>query len=272
MGDKVSIIIPTYNGEKYIAETIDSCLRQTYKNIEILVIDDCSSDKTVEILELYKEKIKTTINEKNQGLVKNINKMALKSNNKYLLFLGHDDVLPDNHIELMLSEFDDDTVAVHCNSIIINDKGNELRITKNDDLQIKKTSNCLFEMSIENFISSTGMIHKAEIFRKVNGWVENYKNCGEWLFYIRELKYGKIRYSKKTKAYYRKHQTNMTNSFNKVELKKGLNEYWKNCRQLAHISNQNTIIEDIKFYSHEVKWYLNNLFINKLKSYLKSLR
>ena len=58
MNKKVSIIISTYNGERYIKETIDSCLNQTYSDIEIIVIDDCSSDNTINILREYGEKIK----------------------------------------------------------------------------------------------------------------------------------------------------------------------------------------------------------------------
>ena len=52
----VSIAMATYNGEKYLKEQVDSIYAQTYKNIEVIVCDDCSSDKTVEILDEYKEK------------------------------------------------------------------------------------------------------------------------------------------------------------------------------------------------------------------------
>ena len=52
----VSIAMATYNGEKYLKEQLDSIYAQTYKDIEVIVCDDCSSDKTVEILDEYKEK------------------------------------------------------------------------------------------------------------------------------------------------------------------------------------------------------------------------
>ncbi|MEO0935820.1 MAG: glycosyltransferase, partial [Cyanobacteria bacterium J06641_2] len=53
----VSVIIPCFNAESWIAETIDSCLRQTYPHIEVIVIDDCSTDNSVEIIKSYGDKI-----------------------------------------------------------------------------------------------------------------------------------------------------------------------------------------------------------------------
>ena len=211
---KVSIIIPTYNGEKYIRETLDSCLNQSYKNIEIIVVDDCSTDTTVEILKSYGSKIKLTVNKVNKGIVKNINNITLELNSDYVIFLGHDDVLPQKHIEIMISEFDSNTVAVHCNSMIIDEIGNEVKIARNDNTQIQKSANCMFELSLNNFISSCGMLHRVDIFKKLNGWSEEYKQYGEWLYYIKELEYGNIKYTVRTKALYRRHATNITNSFN----------------------------------------------------------
>ena len=102
MPKKVSIVIPAYNGEKYIKETLDSWLNQSYEKIEIIVADDCSVDGTVEILKSYGNKIKLTVNKVNQGIVKNINNMTLGLDSDYVIFLGHDDVLPQNHIEIMI--------------------------------------------------------------------------------------------------------------------------------------------------------------------------
>ena len=55
---KVSILIPLYNSEEYVAETIDSCLNQTYENIEIIIVDDGSTDSSLEIAKKYEKKYK----------------------------------------------------------------------------------------------------------------------------------------------------------------------------------------------------------------------
>lgn len=73
--EKVDILLATYNGEKYVAEQIDSILNQTYKNINLIISDDCSKDKTPEILKEYSKKdtrIKLHLQQKNLGVVKNI--------------------------------------------------------------------------------------------------------------------------------------------------------------------------------------------------------
>ncbi|CAI6150574.1 MAG: hypothetical protein SPLUMA2_SPLUMAMAG2_01781 [uncultured Sulfurimonas sp.] len=243
MNNKVSIIIPTYNGEKYIKETIDSCVNQSHSNVEIVVIDDCSSDNTVSILKSYKDKICLYFNESNQGITKNVNKGVELCTGDYFILLGHDDVLLEKHIELMLSEFDEDIMSVYCNSVIIDANNNELSVLLNNDIQNKKIKNPLVHLAVNNFISSCGMIHKTEIFKKFGGWDEEYKNYGEWLFYIKMLRYGKIKYSLKTKSKYRRHDTNITNTFKDKNVKKYLNHYFKDCRVLAHNEGDFSLFE-----------------------------
>ena len=73
MEEKVDILLATYNGEKYIKEQIESILNQTYKNIQIIISDDCSKDGTRQILKEYEknDKIKVFYQEENLGYVKN---------------------------------------------------------------------------------------------------------------------------------------------------------------------------------------------------------
>ena len=67
----ISIILPVYNGETYLAKSIESCLKQTYSKIELIIVNDCSTDKTVEISKNYAKKdtrIKIVNNKTNQRL------------------------------------------------------------------------------------------------------------------------------------------------------------------------------------------------------------
>ena len=79
----VSIVIPVHNGERYIKESIDSCINQTYENIEIIVVDDKSTDSTLEILKGYGEKITVIPVEKQNGLGNVINIGIRASKGKY---------------------------------------------------------------------------------------------------------------------------------------------------------------------------------------------
>ncbi len=91
----ISVIIPTYNNEKFIAETIESVLSQTYKDYEIIVIDDGSTDNTCEILLPYMDKIRYHY-KKNGGIASATNAGIKLSKAKYVAFLDHDDLwVPD---------------------------------------------------------------------------------------------------------------------------------------------------------------------------------
>lgn len=99
MHGKVSIIMPNYNCEKFIVETINSVLAQTYPNWELLIVDDCSTDKSVEIIKNYCDndaRIKLFINEKNSGAAASRNLALREAKGKWIAFLDSDDLwLPE---------------------------------------------------------------------------------------------------------------------------------------------------------------------------------
>lgn len=94
----VSIIIPVYNGEKYIKHAIDSALDQTYKNIEVIVINDGSVDKTEEICEQYKDKIRY-FKQENGGVSSALNFGINVMLGTYFSWLSHDDLYSENKIK-----------------------------------------------------------------------------------------------------------------------------------------------------------------------------
>jgi len=98
----VSICIPTYNGAQYIDKCIESCLAQTYTNIEIVICDDCSTDNTLELIKVFSQKdqrIKFYQNSSNLGLVGNWNATLINSSGEYIKWLFQDDWMELNAIE-----------------------------------------------------------------------------------------------------------------------------------------------------------------------------
>ena len=101
MNDKISVILPCYNSEKYIEKCIESILNQTYQNIEIIIIDDGSTDHTLKILEKYKkenDKI-SIIKKKNTGVSDSRNIGIKEAKGKYIMFVDSDDFLELDAIE-----------------------------------------------------------------------------------------------------------------------------------------------------------------------------
>lgn len=95
----VSIVIPVHNGEKYVKEAIDSCINQTYRDIEIIVVDDASTDNTLNILKEYGEKITVLPVEKQNGLGNVINIGIRRSKGKYIARMDADDIMYPTRIE-----------------------------------------------------------------------------------------------------------------------------------------------------------------------------
>lgn len=101
----VSVLMTAYNREKYIAEAIESVIASTYQNWELIIVDDCSKDKTVEIAKSYEAKeirIKVYINEKNLGDYPNRNKVASYAKGKYLKYVDADDLIYPHGLEQLV--------------------------------------------------------------------------------------------------------------------------------------------------------------------------
>ena len=104
----VSICIPTYNGEKYIKEAINSALNQTYENIEIIISDDNSGDNTLKIIEDIKQKtnIPFYVYHHEPGEIgENWNNCVRQANGEYIKFLFQDDIIYETCIEELISPF-----------------------------------------------------------------------------------------------------------------------------------------------------------------------
>ncbi|MBF7048155.1 glycosyltransferase family 2 protein, partial [Campylobacter volucris] len=99
---QISIILPTYNVEKYIARALDSCIKQSFKDIEIIIVDDFGNDKSIDIAKEYAstdERIKIIYNDKNLGTFASRNIGVLNSSSPYIMFLDPDDYLELNACE-----------------------------------------------------------------------------------------------------------------------------------------------------------------------------
>lgn len=105
MDDLISIIMPSFNTGKYITETIESVLAQSYKNWELIIVDDCSSDNTDEIVSTYlsDDRIHYLKNEKNSGAAFSRNIALRKAKGKWIAFLDSDDLWMPEKLEKQLS-------------------------------------------------------------------------------------------------------------------------------------------------------------------------
>jgi glycosyltransferase involved in cell wall biosynthesis len=102
--ETISIVLPAYNGSKYIRESIVSCLNQTHQNIELIVVDDCSLDETPDIVKSFGDaRIKLLRHERNQGLPRALNTGFAHARGDYLTWTSDDNYFAETALDKMLS-------------------------------------------------------------------------------------------------------------------------------------------------------------------------
>lgn len=127
MQDKVSIITPSWNSEKYINKTIESVQKQTYMNWEMIIVDDCSSDRTVEIVEkISKEdpRVRIIRQDVNGGAAKARNRSLNEATGRYIAYLDADDIWKPSKLEKQVKFMKAHNCGFSCASYeVIDDEG-----------------------------------------------------------------------------------------------------------------------------------------------------
>lgn len=154
----VSVIIPCYNAEKYVEEAVRSIMNQSYKNLEIIVTDDCSSDNTLMILEtlaVEDARIKVIKNKENLKIVKSLNNMIEIAQGKYIARMDADDISLPERIEKQVNFMEENPEYGVCgtNAWIIDENGKYLSksilpINYNDIKELIHFKNPVYHPSI----------------------------------------------------------------------------------------------------------------------------
>lgn len=132
MSPRVSIILPVYNGADCVSNSIDSVLAQTYKDFELIVVNDCSTDNTWEILQEYAgrdSRVKAYTNEVNKKLPRTLNAGFEHATGEYLTWTSDDNMYRPEAIERMVKFLDDnsDCAMVYTDMTLVNELGDEIK-------------------------------------------------------------------------------------------------------------------------------------------------
>lgn len=125
----VSVIIPIYNAERFIAKALDSVLQQSYKDIEIILVDDCSSDRTEEVVNGYVEQYPQIIYQrlnKNQGSAVARNTALGLAKGRFVAFLDCDDVWCEGKLEFQLTFMNKIGAAISCTAMDVMSEDGEI--------------------------------------------------------------------------------------------------------------------------------------------------
>lgn len=215
----VTVGVALYNHEKYIVKCLESIVKQSYKNIELIVIDDGSTDNSYSLAKEYLDsqnhnKSYKIITRKNKGMCNTLNEIAMQSKSKYISFIGSDDFWMNNKIEEQVDylEKNGDTVLVHSNSIKIDNDDNEIGFI---DYSSKDNSGNLFKSIIfrKGGINTPSHLYRTEIYREI-GYYDSSLKFEDTDFWLRLTKNNKVGFINKYHTYYRWHNDNLSGSKN----------------------------------------------------------
>ena len=270
---KIDVLMTTYNGEKYLKEQIESILKQTYKNINLIISDDCSTDNTRDILKEYQnvKNIKIYYQNKNLGYVANFEFLLKHVENDIYMLSDQDDVWIPTKIEETLRKLEEDNAdLVFTDLEVVNQKleliNKSFNKSMNKEHKIGKTLGTnQFEYLYNNITGCTIMSKKKwidEILPIPKG--SKYVIHDSWIGLIISLN-GKISYLDKPTIKYRQHSENQVgteresykyNDFGQVRnlfinVKKDLFK--------TYIENQEKFPEELQKLNYEGKKYFDDI-------------
>lgn len=264
MQSKVSILISTYNGEKYLKEQLDSLFAQKYNNFHIIVRDDISTDSTLEILKSYDLKIiQSKSNLGAKGSFSTLLEYALNnSNSKYFMFCDQDDIWSKDKIENTLAKMHEMEKLNSQMPILVH---TDLKVA-DEDLNILNDSFMSYQSIDAKYVSLNNLLIQNNItgctvminlkLAKMCLPVPKESIMHDWWIGLVASKFGKIGFLDETTMLYRQHSTNDTGAkkFNSTNtFKKALRLFFSNKLYIKYL--RRNIIQSKAFLDR----YKNNL-------------
>jgi alpha-1,3-rhamnosyltransferase len=201
----VSVIIPCYNHEKYLEQSILSVINQTYKNIELIVIDDGSKDKSVELIKnLQKTSDFKFIAQENIGVCKTLNKAVKLSVGKYISILASDDYWEITKIEKQVNILENSN-SEFCFTQAIEFDEKEKKEIFPKEVNLDRINKTIF---VKNIIPAGTIFFTRNLYNQLNGFDENLK-MEDWDFVIRSSYLTNFSFIKEPLLYYRSHDSNI---------------------------------------------------------------
>lgn len=179
----ISIVLPVYNGSRYLKQAIESCINQTYKNIELLIIDDGSTDDSLLIASQFlasDNRIKIIENGKNLALPASLNVGHREAQGEYITWTSDDNKYQEDAIRKLYDTLIEERVdIVYCDYLIIDDEDKLVAQSR-----LKEIEYLLFDGVI-----GACFLYKKEVYSRNNGYDENLFLVEDYDFWLRALKH-----------------------------------------------------------------------------------
>lgn len=215
----VSIVIPCYNHEKFVKDTIQSVIDQTYLNIELIIIDDGSNDNSISLIQEMIRKCEQRFvrfefrSRANKGLSATLNEAIEWCEGEYYSAIASDDIIfkDKTQVQVELLSRNKDIVAVHGGVILINDENEKV------GKWISKSKIYDFKSIIlhEHNLPAPTQMARLKAIRKTGGYGLNII-IEDWYMLLKLSEFGTILYTDSFFAYYRQHDSNISKDMTKI--------------------------------------------------------
>jgi glycosyltransferase involved in cell wall biosynthesis len=198
----------TYNGERYLAEQLDSILRQTYPSLELIIIDDGSTDGTMTLLHQYAaqdQRIRVVQNETNLGYIRNFEKGMGLASGTFVALSDQDDIWHDTKIQVLMNEIGDSDV-VFADSRLIDDQNRPIS-TNFSDIRRLQTFTSSLSFVIGNTVSGHNMLIRRELVARCVPFPILLPH-DHWLCFVATFR-GPVRFVPQVLVDYRQHAENV---------------------------------------------------------------
>jgi glycosyltransferase involved in cell wall biosynthesis len=210
MNPKITILMAVYNGEKFLREAVESILHQTFTDFELLIINDASTDKSMEILSSYEDpRIRIINNEKNLGLTKSLNKGLSFAKSNYIARMDADDISYPERLEIQYHYMEDNIDVDIVGSWIetIDENGNTINVGKNPH----SSEEIYYILNFRNCLTHSSIMFRKDIIVGNGSYNETLYNAQDYELWHRISKVSRIYQIQRVLVKWRMHD-NLTDS------------------------------------------------------------
>jgi len=227
----VSVIMPTYNHARFIGEAIDSVLNQTYKNLELIIIDNYSKDNTEKIVASYKDDRIKYLKFRNNGVIAASRNYGIKnSHGEYIAFLDSDDMWNKKKLEKQLPHFQSSKIVGVASDAILITNTPYYRKKNYGRSKLGYIDYQYMNILDSNPIMTSSCVVKREILKNVGFFDENRDFCfiEDWELWLRMARFGKFRVLEQKLLFYR---VFYHEGRDKVEVSRKIFKIFKKCQR-----------------------------------------
>lgn len=266
----ISIIVPVYNAEKTIKKCVDSVLNQTYKNFELILINDGSKDNSLNILKEYEtldERI-LVISQENSGVSVTRNKGINEAKGEYIVFVDSDDYIEENALEILVNEIEsNDKLDLVISGFYIVKNNNDKFINTISENKTFDNLDFLLNEKLFKFISTPwGKVYKSEIIKNNNIQFDKNLSLGEdTIFVLEYLKYIKTVKFINESLYFINETEGSLSRRNRLDIFENIMIIYDKAKEVLEYRNEYEFNKIAPFYVRNIKICVNTAVAFKWK-------